>query len=233
MTLTELPAIFISRFKNQPPSKGRKIKEKSRYYQSIARHFFIERGAPFFLSSKELDLIAKWERMEIPLFIVLEGIKNAFGNYRRKPGRKARIQSLGFCNLQVLRAYEQYRERRVGQKKGVIERNEKRKRAKAEMQRFLETIPLPIEYLKEKFSQAEQILSQARFDEEQLERIEEEVEELLFMNTPEDEKGKIKAEVLVEYEFREKEEFLRIFKIKLMKFLRGKYKIPYVSLYHY
>jgi hypothetical protein len=209
------------------------MRENSRYYQSIARRFFMERGAPFFLSSREQDLIAKWEKMEIPLFIVLEGMKSAFSSYRRKSGRKAKIQSLGFCDFQILKAFEQARERKVGQKRKGVERDEKRIRAKAEVNRFLEAIPFSVGYLKGIFSRAKKILSQTRLDEEELERIEEDIEELLFMNTPDEEKEKIKGEVLAEFEFKEKEECSRIFKIKVVKFLREKYKIPYISLYYY
>lgn len=56
----------------------------SKYFQSIALHFFKHRGAPFFLSSKELDYIAGWEKMGIPLHVVLEGIERSFESYRRK-----------------------------------------------------------------------------------------------------------------------------------------------------
>ncbi len=233
MTFISLPTIFVSKFKNRLIYKEKIIIENPRYYQSIARRFFMERGAPFFLSSREQDLIAKWERMEIPLYIVLEGMKSAFSNYRRKSGRKARIQSLGFCDFQVLRAFEQARERKVGQKRRGVERDEKRIRAKAEVKRFLETIPFPIGYLKGMFSRAKKILSQTRLDEEELERIEEDIEELLFMNTPDEEKEKIKGEVLAEFELKDKEEFSRIFKIKAVKFLREKYRVPYISLYYY
>ena len=233
MTFISPLTIFVSRFKNRPMYKEKIIRENSRYYQSIARHFFMERGTPFFLSSREQDLIAKWEKMEIPLYIVLEGMKSAFSNHRRKSGGKAKIQSLGFCDFQILRAFEQARERKVGQKRRGVERDEKRIRAKAEVKRFLEEIPFPAGYLKGMFSRAKKILSQTRLDEEELERIEEDIEELLFMNTPDEEKEKIKEEVLAEFEFKEKEECTRIFKIKAVKFLREKYKIPYISLYYY
>ncbi len=170
--------------------------------------------------------------MEIPLYIVLEGMKSAFSSYRRKSGRKAKIQSLGFCDFQILRAFEQARERKVGQKRRGVERDKKRIRAKAEVKRFLEEIPFPVGYLKELFSRAKKILSQTRLDEEELERIEEDIEKLLFMNTPDEEKERIKGEVLVEFD-REKEECSRILKLKAVKILREKYKIPYISLYYY
>ena len=211
----------------------KKDKKRSEYFQSIARHFFKHRGAPFFLSSKDLDFISRWEKMEIPLPVVLEGIKRSFENYGRRAGRKAKIQSLAFCNLQVLKAFEQERERKVGHKKRIVERDEKRNRAKAEVQKFLETIPLQTSYLKEAYSRAQKILSKSHFNEEELERIEGEIEELLWSNSPDEEKDRVKREVSKDYEFKEEEEFVRIFKIKLVKVLRDKYKIPYISLFYY
>jgi len=218
------------------PERGfveRKNRKRSKYFQSIALHFFKLRGAPFFLSSKDLDFIAKWERMKIPLHIVLEGIERAFENFRRKPGRKGKIQSLAFCNLQVLRAFELDRERKVGDKKMIMDRDEKRDRAKAEVRKFLKKIPRQISYLKEPCSRAQKVLSQSHFDEEELERIEEEIEEIIWKNSLDEEKDRVKRKVLGEYKFKEEDEFERIFKIKLVKVLRDKYKIPYISLFYY
>jgi hypothetical protein len=205
----------------------------SKYFQSIALHFFKHRGAPFFLSSKDLDYIGRWEKMGIPLHVVLEGIERSFEVYRRKPGKKAKIHSLAFCDLQVLNAFEQARERRVGHKKRIVERHEKRDRAKAEVERFLAEIPGHINYLKENYSLAQKVLSQGHLDEEELERIEGKIEELLWKNSADEEKERVKGEVLKDYEFKKEDEFERVFKIKLVKVLRDKYKIPYISLYYY
>ncbi|NIO49019.1 MAG: hypothetical protein GTN73_06245 [Candidatus Aminicenantes bacterium] len=205
----------------------------SKYFQSIALHFFKHRGAPFFLSSKELDYIAGWEKMGIPLHVVLEGIERSFEIYRRKPGKKAKIHSLAFCDLQVLKAFEQDRERKVGHKQRIVERHEKRYRAKAEVERFLARIPHQISYLKEAYSQAQKLLSQSHFDEEKLERLERKIEQLLWKNSLDEEKEGVKSGVLKDYEFKQEEEFERIFKIKLIKVLRDKYKIPYISLFYY
>jgi hypothetical protein len=208
-------------------------KRRSKYFQSVAIHFFKHRGAPFFLSSKELDYVARWENMGIPLHVVLEGIERSFESYRRKPGRKSRIQSLAFCDLQVLKAFEQDRERKVGHKKRIVERHEKRDRARAEVERFLAKMPQQIGYLKEAYSLAQKVLSQSSFDEEELERIEGKIEELLWKNSVKEEKERVKSGVLKDYEFKQEEEFERIFKIKLVKVLRDKYKIPYISLFYY
>jgi len=171
--------------------------------------------------------------MGIPLHVVLEGVERSFEIYRRKPGRKAKIQSLAFCDLQVMKAFEQDRERKVGHKKRIVERRAKRDRAKVEVERFLGKIPPQIGYLKEAYSLAQKVLSQRHFDEEELERIEDKIEELLWKNSLDEEKKRVKRGIARDFEFKEKEEFERIFKIKLVKVLRDKYKIPYISLFYY
>jgi hypothetical protein len=213
--------------------KEQKIKKRSKYFQSIARHLFKLRGAPFFLSSKELDYVARWEKMGIPLHVVLEGIERSFEIHNEKSGRKAKIQSLAFCDPQVLKAFEQDRERKVGHRKSVVERYEKRDRAKAEVKSFLARLSHQINYLREAFTLAQKLLARGDLDEEELERLDGEIEELLWENSSDKEKERVKSEVLKDYEFRQKEELERIFKIKLVKVLRDKYKIPYISLFYY
>ena len=68
--------------------------ETSQYFQAVSRFFYEQRGAPFFLSSKEIENIRKWKNMGIPLKIVLEGIKDCFVTHRGKSGRKGKILSL-------------------------------------------------------------------------------------------------------------------------------------------
>lgn len=212
-----------------------KTKDQKRieYFQSIARYFLKLRGAPLFLSSRELDLVARWEEMGIPLPVVLEGIEKSFASYRKQGGRKQKIQSMAYCTHHVLRAYEQYRDRKVGSRKKKVERDEKRKRAKAEVRRFLLSLPFQVNYLKESYSRAQNLLWRRPVNEEELERIEEEVEELIWKNSPEDEKEAAKEELWTEHKFKNQDEFQQAFKIKLVKVLRDKYKIPYISLFYY
>ena len=210
-----------------------KNEKRSRYFQSIARHFLKSRGAPFFLSSKELDLIETWEKMRIPLQVVLEGIDRAFDNNRLKRVRKRKAFSLAFCNLQVLKAFDQFRDRRVGTKIRVVGKEEKRKKAKAEVTKFLDSIPCEIDYLREVFSQVLRLLSRKNINEEELEQKEREIETLLFERSLDTEKEKVKKKILAEYKFTEGEELQRIFKLRLLKHLREIYKIPYVSLFYY
>lgn len=210
-----------------------KDKKRSQYFQTIARHFFEWRGAPFFLSSQELDLIVKWEKMGIPLRVVLEGMIKSFENSRAKKRKKGKIFYLSFCEFRVFKAFEQYKERKVGEKGMMLEREEKRERAKAEVEKFLKLLPSSISFLREIFSLAKKALSKKDFPEEELEQMEEEIEVLLFENSPNEEKEEVKNEVKRKYEFRNKEEFSSIWRIKLVKLLREKYKIPYISLFYY
>lgn len=211
----------------------KKDNKRSQYFQTIARHFFKQRGAPFFLSSRELDLIVQWEKMGIPLRVVLEGMRRSFESSRSKQGKKGRILSLAYSNTQVLKSFEQYRERKVGKRRVLLEREVKREKAKAEVEKFLRVIPPRVSYLREIYSLAQRLLSEKDFKEEELERMEEEIETLLFKNSPNDEKEKAKCEVKREYESRNEGEFCSIWRIKLGKLLREKYKIPYISLFYY
>ncbi len=218
------------------PEKGtvkRKNEDRSEYFQSIARYFFKQRGAPFFLSSRELELVSRWENARIPLPVVLEGIKRAFETYKRKSGKKIRIQTLSFCERQVLNAFDQYRERKVGNERMRIEGTEKRNLAKAEIKTFLDNLPEQIGYLREAYSRAQRLLSRSSVEEEKLEQIEGEVEELIRKHSSVEEKKRIKKCVYSEYKVADDEEFSRIFKIKLVKDIRDRYKIPYISLFYY
>lgn len=210
-----------------------KNNNRSQYFQAIARHFFKWRGAPFFLSSKELNLIVRWEKMGIPLRVVLEGIRRSFENSRPKRGKKGKILSLLYCDFQVLKAFEQHKERRVGERGMMLEREEKRERAKAEIEKFLGSIPPRVSFLREIYFLAQKQLSKRDLKEEELERLEEEIEEILFKNSPNEEKVEVRIEVKKEYEFRNEAEFSSIWKIKLVKLLREKHKIPYISLFYY
>lgn len=207
--------------------------KRSRYFQTIAHRFFEQRGAPFFLSSKEVDLIAKWEKMEIPLRVVLEGVKSSFENYRMRPGRKGKILSLAFCNPYVFKAYDLYRERKVGDIRKPEKMDNKKKRMEFAVKRFLEFSSDKIGYLNGIYSRVQKMASQGIIDEEELEHLEGEIEELLLKNASNEEREEIKKEVEVRYRFKDDEEFSRIFRIKLVKYVREKYKIPHISLYYY
>ena len=207
--------------------------KRSRYFQTIASCFLKQRGAPLFLSSKDLDLIAKWEKMKIPLRIVCEGINQYFEINGSKVRKRSKIISLVLCNSHVLKAFDQYRERKVGQKIVSQVRDDRKKRIKLEVNKFLVNLPGPCEYLRSAYCQVQSKLASRNITEEELEIIEENIEELMTKNMPEEEKEIIKKEVLIEYMYHDKNELERVFRIKLIKYIRDKYKIPYVSPFYY
>ena len=111
------------------------------------------RGAPFFLSPKDVGLIARWEKMRVPLDAVLEGMEMAFENFR-KGGRSAKILTLGFCEYQVMKAFGRHAERKAGGARKTVSRDEKRNKLVREIERFLGAVPPGFEDLRASFERA-------------------------------------------------------------------------------
>jgi hypothetical protein len=108
----------------------------------------------------------------------------------------------------------------------------KRSRARKTIGKFLDEIPSEVDYLKAFFSYAHNMLGHSLLNEKELECIEEKIEAILIKNARDIERNEVRKEVEREFGLDE-ENFEDIFKIKLLKFLRSKYKIPFVSLFYY
>lgn len=202
------------------------------YFQTIERFFFGQRGSPFFLSSKELDVITDWKKRGIPVQVVLEGINDCFTCHRRKPGRKNKIHSLVFCRSFVLRAFESYKERKVGSGLKPVTKEERTKQLEKAVERFLYASTEEIMELREMFSRVKKMLSQG-IDDESLEQMEQRVERWLIKKAPASEKKKIREEVMEEYPDKKGGEHTRILELRVIKHMREKYKVPHISLYYY
>ena len=209
------------------------MSERGRYYQTITRIFLEHRGAPFFLSAKEIDTIASWEKEGIPLRVVLNGIRDSFLNQRARSGRKGKFFSLAFCDKHVMDAFSQHKERKVGQKKRTGARENRQERILSEVERFLASIPSSWSDLKEAYSSVQNILSCKSLKERSLEDWEEKIEDLIYKVASSGEKDRIKKEAFEEYNISDGEELNRISKIKLIGYLRNKHKIPHVSPFYY
>ncbi len=207
-------------------------KTRGLYFQTIARHFFRYRGAPFFLSSKDLDLIARWEQMKIPLRTVLEGMQKAFEDTSARRS-KDKVFSLAFCQHQVRQAFEQHKERKVGKESFLPGIQEKKTRAKADIGRFLESIPTRMNSLRNLYARALVVLSEQKPDEEELERMDQEVERLLVEESSDEEIDEAKKAARAEYDSMNEEEFVSTWRMTLVKHLRERDKIPYISLFYY
>ena len=209
-----------------------KDNERSEYFQTISRHFFRHRGSPFFLSSKDLDLITRWERMGIPLRVVIEGITRYFESRGSKRDKQSKILSLSYCQAQVVKSFQQYKERKVGSRRNRPDSDDKRKKARAEVKMFLKIAPIPVTFLKNVYSRAYQLLSQRQVDEGRLERLDEEVERLLVEKFLQEDPGGGEQKD-TNTGRKDNMDQLNISKKRAVKQLRERHKIPYISLFYY
>ncbi len=206
--------------------------KRSQYFQAIARLFFDLRGAPFVLSSRDQVTIATWEEARIPLAVALEGIQRAVEKYReRNPGRK--MPALSFCHREVMKAFGEHRERKVGRAGKVVSREEKRKRARAEVEAFCRRLPPEWTSLQPVLDEALRLLSRRSVGEEELERLEEELEAILLAHAPEKERAEAKQWVGAKFSSRPGPALEEAVSRRLIKSLRQKIRIPHFPLYYY
>lgn len=217
-----------------PRKKGMERQaQRSRYFQEIARAFFDLRGAPFVLSSKEMMTISGWEEMGIPLRVVLEGIHRGFESYRKRRAGGRKMPSLSYCDAEVLKAFAEFRERRIGRRHKEVFRKEKKKQAKLEVERFLQFHSPEVSHLEDIYREALKILSRGVVREEDLDRLENKAEELILRQAQETEKTEVKSRVKADFKGRRDSEAQEIYKTRLVKFLREKYRIPHLSFFYY
>ncbi|MGD9346766.1 MAG: hypothetical protein PVH84_12940 [Candidatus Aminicenantes bacterium] len=208
------------------------LDRRSAYYRTIEKLFIDLRGAPFLLSSKELYIIKQWEEGGIPLRVVLEGIRRSFERSRPQQGKR-RI-SLDYCHPNVMRAFAQYKNRRVGQKRekamGEKSRNPE---LLLEVERFLTDIPEELCALRPIFSSLQKKLSSGKATEEELEMAEETVEGLIEESVTSAERKKITEKMRSEFGSLTGAKFDQVFRIMAVKQKREKHKIPHVSPFYY
>lgn len=211
------------------------LDRRSGYYQSIAKFFIELRGTPFFLSSRELDIVRQWEEIGIPLRVVLEGIKGSFEQPGYRQGKRRRPYTLDYCHSFVSRAFEQYEDRRVGQKKVKAFGGEKGRETKIlrEVERFLADIPEALHTLRPIYSRLYKKLSGGKATEEELEKAQETIERLIEESLSAAQTETITAEIQSEFGKISGAKFDQIFRIKALKAEREKHKIPHVSPFYY
>lgn len=206
--------------------------QRSRYFQEIAQAFFALRGAPYVLSSKDQVTVAAWEETGIPLRVVLEGIRRAFENYRRR-AKNRKLPSLSFCQPEVLRAFGEFRDRSVGRRKRQVSREDKKKKARLEVRRFLRALPAEAGFLQDVYSEALGILSREEVEEGELGRLEEKTRELILRSASAQDRAEAEMHVRAEHKGRSAAERENILAASLVKSLREKYKIPHLDLFYY
>jgi len=205
---------------------------QNEYYQAIAREFLRRRGAPFFLSPRDLAVIAGWEGQRIPLHVALEGIGRAFDG-RRDRSRGTKGLALSFCDSQVQKALSQDTDRRAGRRKALAPRSEKVGRALKESERFLGSPAAGDREIRALFEASSHLLSQASPDEEALGKIDDDINEILWRRVSQTDRDRLKREMTGEFSGMSRGEIEAAVRTRLVKAARQKDKIPYASLFYY
>ena len=207
-------------------------KDRSGYYQSIARAFLERRGPPLLLSPRDQALIGDWEARRIPLRIVLEAIGRTFDGLRSR-GRGTRGVSLAACARHADEAFAQYRDRVAGGRDAAAPRPDKRERARREITKALDGLPPEDGRIAALLRAALAVLDEARPDEAGLERIDAEIEELLWSRATAAERAAAEAEARRELRGRRAAGSADAVRRIVVRAARAGRRIPYVSLHHH
>jgi len=207
--------------------------DKSRYYQDISAAFLRLRGAPFILSARELHVLAGWEKQGIPPSVVGEGMENAFHSLQKKaaPGRRA--VSLLYCDPYVQRVFGQVRERRAGSRRPVGGRESKRGAMLRTVRDFLSALPAEWSFLRKAYEQALRLIEAGTDNEDDLERLEAEIEEALAAHCPAQEWDGARSALGPGGAAGQDETRNALVRRLALKNLREKHKIPHVSYPYY
>ncbi|MBN2408491.1 MAG: hypothetical protein JXE07_02040 [Candidatus Aminicenantes bacterium] len=207
--------------------------KQSRYYQEIARAFFVRRGAPYVLSSQDMVTISSWEEARIPLQVVLDGIERVFERAAPRRAQGRRLFSLSSCRTEVAKAHAEFRDRRVGRGRKDSSRDDKRKKVRSEVRRFLDSLPPEAEFLRETYHEALAAVSRKNVVDETLERLDEKIETLILRTAEAGDRGKMKMTSRPDVPGRPGAPADEIFRIRLLKRWREEFRIPYVSFFYY
>ena len=207
-------------------------KGQSGYYQTIANELLARRGPPFFLSPRDQSTIASWESRRVPLQVVLEGIGRAFDSLKTR-GRGTKGVSLAFCDRQVDAALAQHLDRSAGRGNTAGPRPGKKDRARREVEKGLRGLAPDDREMARLLEAALAALAAPKPDEAALERIDAEVEELLWGRATGPEKGAAEAEARKGLRGRRPEGLEAMVRRQVVKKSRDGRKIPHVSLYYY
>jgi hypothetical protein len=206
---------------------------RSGYYREIARIFLERRGGGFFLSPKDQAAIAAWEDKKIPLGVVLEGISRTFDGLMAR-GRGTKAISLAFCVRQVEAAFAQHRDRLAGRKKPVAgPRSDKGQRARHEIEKAMEALAADDLEMKRLLGSALEALAAPRPDAGALERIDAEVEAVLWARATAAEKAAAEAEALKGAKSRKPAGFEDLVRRRVVMAARAGRRIPHASLHYY
>ena len=206
---------------------------RSGYYQEIARAFLERRGGGFFLSPKDQAVIAAWEDKTIPLGVVLEGIGRTFDELMAR-GRGTKAISLAFCGRQVEAAFAQHRDRLAGRRRAAAgPRPGKGDKARHEIEKAIEALAVDDLEMKRLLGSALEALAAPRPAAGALERIDAEVEEVLWARATAAEKAAAEIASLKGAKGRKPAGFADQVRRRVIMSARAGRRIPHASLHYY
>ncbi len=88
--------------------------EQFTYFSEIEEHFQRRRGSILICSPLDWALMEVWKEAGIPLEAVLRGIDAAFDKYDRRARKTRKVNSLAYCQQEVLAAVEELQEASIG-----------------------------------------------------------------------------------------------------------------------
>ncbi len=207
-------------------------RNQSAYYRTIAREFLSRKGRGFFISPRDLEVIAGWEARGIPLRVVLEGIERTFEK-SKKQGVGTRTLSLARCDREVGRALDQHRDRSAGRRARATPGAGKRDRARREVEQAFLTASSGDPALSRLLGEALTGLSAEAPDEEALERIEASIEDLLYDRASPEDRARSLREAGRDHRGQSAEDIEAAARTRVVKAMRKKLRVPYVSLFYY
>ncbi len=84
------------------------------YFTEIEEHFVRRRGKYLLVSPLDWAALDGWKELRIPLHVVLKGIDRVFDAYERRSQRTKLINSILYCQQEVLNCFEEYKQAHIG-----------------------------------------------------------------------------------------------------------------------
>lgn len=88
--------------------------EQFTYFSEIEEHFQRRRGSILICSPLDWALMEMWKEAGVPLEAALRGIDAAFDKYDRRAKKTRKVNSLAYCQQEVLSAVEEMKEAAIG-----------------------------------------------------------------------------------------------------------------------
>lgn len=229
------------------------------YFSEIEETFIRRRGRNLLLSPLDWALIESWQEREVPLHIVVRGIENVFDAHDKKPQNSRPVKNLFYCKDEIESQYANWLDMQSGKSrvpssefqvpssennesglfsdetiaahlnKLTLELNAAKKTADGQLNKVLEKVLRHISEFQKSSMNAEKL-------EGELENLDQRLDKFLLKFTDAETLEKLKTETVEQvtnYKNQmEADVYQRTFDLMLLKRLRERHKIPYLSLFY-